>query len=171
MSPPAKRPGKSKKRYERVRATRHLSQLTKPLMDPLFRRQGFAKKEIVTRWADIVGVALAQSSRPEKISFPRHARQGGTLMVRVEGSFALELQHRQADVLERLNSYFGYQAVDKIVIRQGPLPRDHKARQEAALNLSEQDQKQIDSLVEDTNNDRLRQSLMEIGRQVKGKNR
>ncbi|MDX1580648.1 MAG: DUF721 domain-containing protein, partial [Alphaproteobacteria bacterium] len=87
---------------------RPLASLTRRMTEPAFRRQGFAQQDIVTRWAQIVGPALGETSLPEKLNFPPGKRRGGTLIVRVEGGMALELQHLAPQVIERVNSYFGY---------------------------------------------------------------
>ena len=45
----------------------------------------------------------------------------GTLAVRVEGAYAIELQHLAPIVMERVNRYFGWRCVGRITIRQGPV--------------------------------------------------
>jgi hypothetical protein len=45
----------------------------------------------------------------------------GTLAVRVEGAYAIELQHLAPIVMERVNRYFGWRCVGRIAIRQGPV--------------------------------------------------
>lgn len=47
-----------------------------------------------------------------KIGFRGKERQNGVLQVAaVNGAFALELQHREKFVLEKVNAFFGYKAV------------------------------------------------------------
>ncbi|MDE3060626.1 MAG: DUF721 domain-containing protein, partial [Pseudomonadota bacterium] len=41
---------------------------------------------------------------------------GGTLAIAVENGFSLEFQHMQPVILERMATYFGYQAITRIVI-------------------------------------------------------
>jgi hypothetical protein len=157
---------KSTQPAERNRRNKSLSQLTRSLLGPIFRKQGFARQEIVTRWEAIVGESLGQYTQPERISFPRNARQGGTLFVRVEGAFALELQHRSPEILERLNTYFGYGAVEKIVIHQGPLANKKNKRKDESLPLSDTEQAKLDDTVMATKDDRLKNALRNIGQHV-----
>jgi hypothetical protein len=106
----------------------------RPLADVLhrtlkdaFAKQGFASTELVTRWADIVGAEIAAHSEPEKIQWPRgaegHSPEPGTLVLRVEGPTAIEIQHLSGVVLERVNRFFGWQAVGALRLRQAPLGR------------------------------------------------
>jgi hypothetical protein len=112
----------------------------KPLRDLLgkvigdaFTRQGFASAELVTRWTDIVGSEIAAHSEPVKIQWPRRGasptpaggdddeRVGGTLVLRVEGPAAIEIQHLAALICERVNRFLGWRAVERLVLRQAPL--------------------------------------------------
>ena len=48
----------------------------------------------------------------------------GTLVLRVEGPAAIEIQHLSAVILERVNRFFGWQAIGGLRLRQAPLRRD-----------------------------------------------
>ena len=102
-----------------------LADLVGGAVNQAFARQGFAAVEIVTHWEDIVGPELARRSEPMRLSWPQRDDPDsmGTLMVRVEGVYAIELQHSTAQVMERVNRYFGWRCVGRIVIRQGPVAR------------------------------------------------
>ncbi len=43
-------------------------------------------------------------------------------MLRVDGPAAIEIQHMSQVILERVNRFFGFGAIDRIAIRQAPLP-------------------------------------------------
>ena len=49
-----------------------------------------------------------------------------TLVLRVEGPVALEIQHLSGVIIEKVNRYFGWRAVGRIQIRQAPLMRREK---------------------------------------------
>ena len=75
----------------------------------------FASSEILARWADIVGPEIAVHCEPMKINWPRQNGAGtlgeetpepATLVLRVEGPAALEIQHMSAVILERVNRFF-----------------------------------------------------------------
>ena len=106
----------------------------KPLRDLLgkvvgetFTRQGFASAELVTRWTEIVGAEIAAHSEPVKIQWQRGAEAGarppGTLVLRVEGPAAVEVQHLAGVICERVNRFLGWRAVARIALRQAPLRR------------------------------------------------
>jgi hypothetical protein len=106
---------------------RPLAELLGKTIKQAFAKQGFASTELVTRWPDIVGAEIAAHSEPEKIQWPRpgdrDAPEPGTLVLRVEGPAAVEIQHLSGVVLERVNRFFGWQAVGALRLRQAPLSR------------------------------------------------
>jgi hypothetical protein len=113
------KPGKSR--------LRPLSDLLHKTLAQAFAKQGFASTDIVTRWTEIVGGEIADHSEPEKIQWPRmrfaQVAQPGTLVLRVEGPTALEIQQLSDVILERVNRFFGWEAVGAIRLRQAPLRR------------------------------------------------
>ncbi|CUW38402.1 conserved protein of unknown function(Protein of unknown function DUF721/UPF0232,34-112)) [Magnetospirillum sp. XM-1] len=94
---------------------------------PVFGRHGFAGGTLVVDWPAIVGSAVASHTLPLGIKFPPKERTEGTLTVKVDsGAFALEMQHLEPLILERINGYFGWKAVARLKLRQGPLPESGK---------------------------------------------
>jgi hypothetical protein len=87
-----------------------------------FRRFGFIQGSIVSRWGEIVGERYAKVSCPESIKFPAGKRAGGVLTLMVEGAHAPLIQHLTPMIVERVNRFFGYAAINRIVFRQGKLP-------------------------------------------------
>jgi hypothetical protein len=112
---------------------RPLAELLHKTLGDAFAKQGFASTELVTRWTDIVGTEIADYSQPERIQWPRpiagRPAEPGTLVLRVEGPTAVEIQHLSGIILERVNRFFGWQAVGSLRLRQAPLTRKPRADQ------------------------------------------
>jgi hypothetical protein len=89
-----------------------------------FKRFGFVQHSIVSRWAEIVGGRYAKASCPESIKFPAGKKAGGVLTLLVEGAHAPLIQHLAPMIIERVNRFFGYAAINRIVFRQGRLPAE-----------------------------------------------
>ena len=79
------------------RYARPLASVTTGILADAFKKQGFASAELVTRWSDIVGAEIAAHAEPIQIQWPRpegdNAPEPGTLVLRVEGPAAIEIQH------------------------------------------------------------------------------
>jgi hypothetical protein len=87
-----------------------------------FRRFGFVQSSIVSRWSEIVGERYARVSSPESIRFPAGRKAAGVLTLLVDGAHAPLIQHLTPVIVERVNRFFGYGAIDRIVFRQGRPP-------------------------------------------------
>jgi hypothetical protein len=132
-----------------------------------FARQGFASAELVTCWTDIVGPEIGAHSEPMRIQWPReeaHGDEAATLVLRVEGPAALEVQHLSAVIIERVNRFFGWQAVGRIALRQAPLSR---RRKEAAPPLDAEATARIAATLGEVRDDALRDALARLGAAIK----
>jgi hypothetical protein len=87
-----------------------------------FKRFGFIQSAIVSRWSEIVGERYGRVSSPESIRFPAGRKSSGVLTLLVEGAHAPLVQHLAPLIIERVNRFFGYPAIDRIVFRQGKPP-------------------------------------------------
>src|SRR3954462_10638420 len=105
-----------------------------------YAKQGFASRELVTRWAEIAGQQVANFSEPLKIQWPRpvegQPQEPATLVLRVEGPMALEIQHASDAILQRVNRFFGWSAVGRLALRQAPLSRRDRAKPSRAPDPS-----------------------------------
>ncbi|ETR76828.1 hypothetical protein X566_03705 [Afipia sp. P52-10] len=109
-------------------------------VNDVFAKQGFASRELVTRWAEIAGAEIAEHSQPLKIQWQRpvgdQPPEPATLVLRVEGPMALEIQHSSGVILERVNRFLGWQAVGRLSLRQAPLTRPETRRPPKKLDAA-----------------------------------
>jgi len=87
-----------------------------------FRKFGFVQHSIVSRWGEIVGERYSKVSSPESIKFAAGRKAGGVLTLLVDGAHAPLIQHLTPMIVERVNRFFGYSAINRIVFRQGKPP-------------------------------------------------
>jgi hypothetical protein len=117
-----------------------LRETVQKLIGKTFAQRGFASGELVTRWAEIAGPDIAAHCEPLKIQWTRPMRapsapggaaaeagqEPGTLVLRVEGPAAIEIQHEAEVICERVNRFLGWRAVTRIALRQAPLRRNNR---------------------------------------------
>ena len=151
------------------RPARKLSELANGFLAETFKRQGFASTELVTRWADIVGPEIAAYAEPLKLQWPRsgdgEASEPATLVLRVEGPIAVEIQHQSNVILERINRFFGWQAVGHLALRQAPLARERQRR--SPPRPDPQAANAVAATLSDVADDELRMALARLGAAVK----
>jgi len=103
----------------RIGSARAIADLMPDIGRAAFRKFGFIQSSVVTRWAEIVGQRYAQLTSPESIRFPQGKRSGGTLQLTVASGHAPMVQHIVPEIIERVNRFFGYEAVSRVAIKQG----------------------------------------------------
>jgi hypothetical protein len=113
-----------------------LSVMLSDVFSDVYARQGFAARELVTRWAEIAGPEIAAHAEPLKMQWPRpvdgQPQEPATLVLRVEGPMALEIQHSSDVILQRVNRFFGWSAVGRLALRQAPLSRRERPKRPGA---------------------------------------
>jgi hypothetical protein len=121
MLPPMAKPAGTRKKEDvpRARRARAVSEMLPEIGGAAFRRFGFVQSSIVSRWREIVGERYAAVSAPESIRFPPGKRSAGVLTLVVEGAHAPMMQHVAPVIMERVNRFFGYAAVERVSFRQG----------------------------------------------------
>ena len=112
------------------RGAKPLDALMRGVIEATLARRGLGEASLIADWPAIVGDAIARYARPLELQWPPRAmkRDPGapaapaTLVLRVDGAFALEAQHNAAVIVERVNAHLGWRCVEKVAFRQGPLP-------------------------------------------------
>jgi hypothetical protein len=117
---------------------RPLAELVGACVAEAFKRQGFASIELVTHWDDIVGPEIAAHCEPIRLQWARTKdpddAEPATLVLRVEGPASIEIQHLSGILIERVNRFFGWQAVGRLALRQAPLQRRAKPTPRPAID-------------------------------------
>ncbi len=145
----------------KARQTRPLSWAIGKIAAKSFDARGLAAAGIITEWSAIVGEAVAAYSWPDRL------RRDGTLRVCVSGPVAVELQHLETQILDRIATYYGYRAVTRLVyVQAAPVraaPRED--RRPAPVTDSAQAAR-VENTVGETRDRALRGALRALGRAV-----
>jgi hypothetical protein len=154
----------------------------KPLADfidvclgPSLAAQGFAASDVIIAWPEIVGERLAAFTQPLKIEWKKRASHAdpesrpepASLVVRVEGAFALELQHLTPIVIERVNAHYGWRCIGKLVLKQGPVRR-LKPEKPPAPVLSPADRQRVEAAAEPIEEESLKAAIGRLGQAILG---
>ena len=102
-----------------------ISESLKEINQKILYKFGKLDYMIHAKWSEIVGVFFMKHSTPEKISSIAYSKDSKEntfykkfLHVNVNPAAAVEFQHFQNKIIEKINSYFGYKAIKGIKIFQ-----------------------------------------------------
>ena len=139
---------------EPERTTGDLQSLAKsilPLAKAVLGKKGFVETDILTNWPDIIGEDLANFTSPVKIDFKPQQRLNGTLHLE-----------------QKINTYFGYNAVSGIRIIQNPnfqisTPQPPKKVEKL---VTPEEENYIQELAEEIIRPDLKEILIKLGQSV-----
>ncbi|MBL4691821.1 MAG: DUF721 domain-containing protein [Magnetovibrio sp.] len=151
----------------RGRSPRALSQTINRLTKSMLGRHGLVRGTLLTKWHDVVGEKLSSHTSPEKIVFARDGKSGGILHLRCDsGAFATQVQHQELQILERINTFFGYKAIVRIKLIQAPLGRKRMPRVKPPIPLSSHQAQKLSETVASVEDDELRAALERLGASI-----
>ena len=145
----------------KARQAQPLATLVGRIAAKSFESRGLAAAEIASEWPAIVGEAIAAAAWPDRLG------RDGTLRVCVSGPVAVELQHLEPQILERIASYYGYRAVTRIayVSRAAPPQAPGRPRR-TPPEIDSESAARVENTVGATQDSRLRSALAALGRAV-----
>lgn len=152
------------------RGAKALAELMPKIIGEALAARGLSEASLIAEWPAIVGESISRYARPIQLQWPpRSMRRDpeapiapATLVLRVDGPFALEAQHNAAVIAARVNAHLGWRCVERIAFRQGPLSPPREKRRTLSAPSAEADAKARTAVAMIENED-LREALRRLG--------
>ncbi len=119
----ARVPAKKGKDERRPGKLRPVGALMHGLTKRALGKHGFSSAALIEEWHTVIGPDLAATCQPVKLGFPPRQRDGGTLHIRADSGTALELQHLEPQIIQRVNAFLGYNAIARLTYIQAPMTK------------------------------------------------
>jgi len=153
-----------------------IAEIANGLIDPILAKRAGINTLLLGSWDEIAGEQFAGFSRPERIRWPRQDGPDetgggfapGLLTIACEGARALFLMHQEAELISRVNSFFGFRAISQIRIVQKAI--HIPTRKPKARSLDAKEKSRLADMLEGVEDPRLRESLERLGAGVIGRN-
>ena len=163
------------RRFSKYSSAKAIGLYAARTLDPVARARGFATTTLLSEWPTIVGADLAKFTAPDKVVWPRRQEDepepstskrtpGATLVLRVDGPRAIEVQHRADQIIERVNTYFGYRAIASLRILQAPVSRT-ATKEVAPLPEIDEEALPPSAEIKETG---LKRALLRLGTAIRG---
>lgn len=151
--------------------TAHLGDLMSRVLEDVVARRSGMTIDLISAWGEIAGPNYEGFTRAEKIHWPRQISdldpfQSGTLVVACDPSKAIFFQHETSQILERLNLFFGFEAIGKIKIVQKPVTAPKRTIRKVPDSLGEAQEAKLSKMMSHIEDDELRKKLEKFGRAV-----
>ena len=149
-----------------------IAEVANGIMDPVLSKRAGINTALLGSWDEIAGEDFADCTRPEKITWARGGDDGnfrpGVLTIACEGARALFLTHAQGELIQRINSFFGFAAVHQLRIVQKPVYQPVK-RSRTPPPLKGEAARKLEGMMQGIEDDKLRQAIARLGTAVLGK--
>lgn len=155
---------------------RHAAETARKAAERIAGTQGFAEADVLLRWPEIAGEAVARICRPVRVRYGSNRSLGAVLIVEAEGGRAPEIAHQGPRIVERVNQFYGYRAINRIKIEHAAMRAKGFAEPAAAFQGPEPeptrgDRRKATEMVDGVENSDLRDALAQMGAYVLAQDR
>ena len=82
------------------------------------KERNFFEISLIKKWKEIIGNDIAKFCWPIKIIFSDIKNSNGIIFLKTKRGRSMEIEFKNEEIIEKLNQYFGYKAIDKISVVQ-----------------------------------------------------
>lgn len=148
---------------------RPLTQLMPKTTRSILGKKGMLFTKLIGKWPDIVGHDLASKATPLDLKFSKSKKQSNkvTLHLAIPSAYAPEIQAQLPQLTERLNSFFGYNAIEgiKLIHTTGKEIKDKFVKPKLP-DIPKADKQKIDLQTENVQSDALKDALNTLGKSI-----
>lgn len=165
-----------KARIARGKTAKPVGDILGKVMEPVLARKSGMTVSLIKAWGELVGEEFRHCTKPERIDWPRRSNEDdpfepATLIVACDNASALFFQHEQTAVLERINLFFGFEAVKRMKINQKPVHQTDADTSKPVKSISPADEAQLAEMLDEIDNQTLKNTMMKLGRGVMAQSR
>ena len=88
------------------------------IIDKNIKEKNFIEISLIKKWREIIGDDIAKFCWPIKIVFSEINNSNGIIFLKTKRGRSMEIEFKNEEIIEKLNQYFGYKAIDKISVVQ-----------------------------------------------------
>ena len=129
------------------------------------RKGGYNYSNIVDNWTKIVNKKIADSCFPIAVKMKKEMKDGDLILNVIHGK-EIEIEYAKNEIMEKINSFFGYNCISKITLKIV----QHKIDEPIKVLPKIKDKNSIDSKIRNLKNEQLKKSLKNFFKAYKDKN-
>ena len=123
----------------------------------ILKKNGYNYSEIISKWNLLVGKDISNYCYPKSIKMSRE-NKNGALVLLVERGNEINVEYSKKDIINRINSYFGYQLISEIRLKTFS-PVIKKEEKKDIVNNSP---KKFEKKINEIKNKDIRDSLSQL---------
>ena len=123
----------------------------------ILRKNGYNYSEIISKWNFLVGKDISNSCFPKSIKMSQE-NKNGTLTLYVERGNEIIAEYSKNEIINKINSYFGYKLIDQIRLQTYNSKNTKKKKKNVFIKSSKMFKKKIN----DIKSKEIKNSLSEL---------
>ena len=154
----------TKQRYKTIQGLRSFKDTLPTEAKRILGKKGKVFNETLDNWKYLVGEDLFKVCYPKSFKSSNKIR-GSCLSILVKRGSEVDLEYSKKDIIKKINTYFGYQAIERIILNtfDGNL---EKVKDKSLLDATKN--KHIDK-IRNIKNNKIKNSLIELSKLFKKK--
>lgn len=140
-------------------------------IDGVFRKRGFASRDIITNWGAIAPTPYDKLTIPDKLSWPRGeaGAEGAILYLRCAETYRHALAHEGDVIAAAVNRYFGYVLVGGVRLSTMPFTPGSGLKDKTPFVPSDSVREKVDLALEGIEDDGIKAALRKLGHNLMSK--
>ena len=156
----------TKQRNKTIQGLRSFKDTLPKNIKRVINKKGHIYSETLNNWKYIVGDNLFKVCYPK--SFKNSNRFGvSTLLVMVKRGHEVDLEYSKKDIIDKMNSFFGYLVVEKLKLTS--FDNEKKFYQEKSIDKNNVTNNRYLNKINDVKNEKIKKSLLELTKVFKEK--
>ncbi len=149
----------TKQRYKTIQGLRSFKNTLPTKVKRILNKKGRMYNETLDNWRYIVGDELFKICYPK--SFKTSNKLGGSyLIIMVKRGNEVDLEYSKKNIMNKINSYFGYEAIKNIKINTFEGEYEKNIEKKVVNATKREHIKKIDNI----KNDKIKKSLLEFSK-------
>ncbi len=149
----------TKQRYKTIQGLRSFKNTLPTKVKRILNKKGRMYNETLDNWRYIVGDELFKVCYPK--SFKTSNKLGGSyLIIMVKRGNEVDLEYSKKNIMNKINSYFGYEAIKNIKINTFEGEYEKNIEKKVVNATKREHIKKIDNI----KNDKIKKSLLEFSK-------
>ena len=125
----------------------------------ILKKNGYNYSEIVGKWNTIINRDISKFCYPKSIKMSRENKNGALILL-VERGNEINAEYSKKDIINKINSYFGYQLISEIRLQTfSPI---NKKEREKEKNIISNSPKKFEKKINEIKNKDIRDSLSQL---------
>ena len=123
----------------------------------ILKKNGYNYSEIISKWNILVGDEISKCSYPKSIKMTR-GNSKTTLEIGVERGHEIIIEYSKKEIINKINSYFGYQLINEIRLLNINSKKKKERRRKNLFKFSKDFEKKINQV----KNKEIKKSLSQL---------